>query len=68
MLFTAEARGHVPVATEVNVCGNRLAGRFVTVPIEALEITGAIPKGVSYSELEFGPTGEGWHCRAIVDV
>ncbi|HTN78905.1 MAG TPA: archease [Acidimicrobiales bacterium] len=68
VLFDAEARGHVPTVTEVEVRDDRLVGRFSTVSIEELDITGAIPKGVSYSDLEFGATESGWHCRAMVDV
>lgn len=68
VLFDADARGHVPTHTAVEVRGDRLAGRFTTLSIEELDITGAIPKGVSYSDLEFGPTETGWHCRATVDV
>ena len=68
VLFDADARGHVPIATEVEVRGDHLVGRFTAVPIEELDITGSIPKGVSYSDLEFGHGTEGWHCRATVDV
>ncbi|MGZ6954883.1 MAG: archease [Acidimicrobiia bacterium] len=68
VLFYADAQGHVPTRTEVEVRGDRLVGKFTTVEIEQLDIIGAIPKGVSYSDLEFGPTANGWHCRATVDV
>jgi SHS2 domain-containing protein len=68
VLFDADARGHVPIATEIEVRGDHLVGRFTTVPIEDLDIIGSIPKGVSYSELEFGTSGGGWQCRATVDV
>lgn len=68
VLFDAEARGHVPTVTEVDVRGDHLVGTFTTVPVEELDITGAIPKGVSYSGLEFRATDTGWHCRATVDV
>jgi SHS2 domain-containing protein len=68
VLFDAEARGHVPVATEVEMRGDHLVGRFTSVPIEELDIVGAIPKGISYSDLEFGRGESGWHCRATVDV
>jgi SHS2 domain-containing protein len=68
VLFDADARGHVPILTEVEVRDDRLVGTFTTVSIEELDIIGAIPKGVSYSDLEFGPTETGWHCRATVDV
>lgn len=68
MLFDADARGHVPTTTEVEVRGDRLVGTFTTVPIEEVDVTGAIPKGVSYSDLEFGAIEGGWHCRATIDV
>jgi SHS2 domain-containing protein len=68
VLFAADACGRLPVVTEVEVQGDRLAGRFTYVPIENVEITGSIPKGVSYSDLEFGRRARGWHCRATIDV
>ena len=68
VLFDADARGHIPTVTEVEVRGDHLVGRFTTVSIEEVDITGAIPKGVSYSDLGFGLTEAGWHCRATVDV
>lgn len=68
ILFAAEARGHVPVATEVEVRGDHLVGWCSALPIEELDITGSIPKGVSYSDLEFRRGDLGWHCRATIDV
>jgi SHS2 domain-containing protein len=68
VLFDADARGHVPIGTEVEVRGDHLVGRFTTVPIEELDIVGSVPKGISYSELELGPAEPGWHCRATIDV
>jgi SHS2 domain-containing protein len=68
VLFDADARGHVPTLTEVAVHGDRLVGNFTTVPIEEVDITGSIPKGVSYGDLEFGITEARWQCRATIDV
>lgn len=68
LLFDAEARGHVPVGTELEVRGDHLVGRFTAIPIEEVDVIGSIPKGVSYSDLEFGQSDGGWHCRATVDV
>lgn len=68
LLFGADARGRVPVATEVEVRGDHLIGRITAVPIEEVAIVGSIPKGVSYSELEFGHRDGGWVCRTVVDV
>lgn len=68
ILFDADVRGHVPVATEVEVRGDHLVGRCAALPIEELDIIGPIPKGISYSQLEFGRSDHGWHCRATIDV
>jgi SHS2 domain-containing protein len=68
VLFDADARGHIPTVTELEVRGDHLVGTFTTVPIEEIDVTGAVPKGVSYSDLEFGRTDGGWRCRATVDV
>lgn len=68
ILFDADARGHVPIATEVEVRGDHLVGRITAVPIEDVAIVGSIPKGVSYSDLEFERSDGGWRCRAVVDV
>lgn len=68
VLLAADARGHVPIAAAVDVRGDHLVGTFTTVALEELDVIGAMPKGVSYSDLEFGPTESGWRCRATVDV
>jgi SHS2 domain-containing protein len=68
VLLDADARGHLPTITEVDVRGDHLVGTFTTVPIEEVDIIGSVPKGVSYSDLEFRPAATGWHCRATVDV
>lgn len=68
VLFDAEARGHVPTFARVEVRGDHLVGTFTVVPTEDLDVIGSIPKGISYHGLEFGPTEDGWHCRATVDV
>lgn len=68
VLFDADARGRVPIATEIEVRGDCLLGRFIVVPVDDVDIVGPIPKGVSYSDLEFGPSPTGWRCRATVDV
>ncbi len=68
VLYLVEVVGRVPIAADVAVHGDRLTGRFATVPAGSLVATGAVPKGVSYGDLEIGPVGEGWRCRATVDV
>ncbi len=68
VVFRAEARGHVVICSEVEARRDRLVGTLTSVPIEDVDVIGPIPKGVSYSDLEFGPTASGWYCRATVNV
>jgi SHS2 domain-containing protein len=68
ILFDVDVRGHVPVTTEVEVRGDHLVGWCSALPIEELDIIGPIPKGISYSDLEFRRSDIGWHCRATIDV
>lgn len=68
VLLDAEARGHVPTLTRINVRGDHLVGSFTSVGIEDVDVTGSIPKGVSYQDLEFGRADGGWFCQATVDV
>lgn len=68
VIVDAEARGHVPTVARVEVCGDRLAGTFTSVSVEEVDVTGPIPKGVSYHDLEFERTDGGWRCHATVDV
>ena len=57
VLLDADARrAHPDITGVVEVHGDHLVGRFTTVSIEEVDITGAIPKGVSYSDLGFGLT------------
>jgi SHS2 domain-containing protein len=43
-------------------------GTFLVAPVGAVEPTGATPKGVSRSELQFALEGRRWRARVIVDV
>lgn len=45
-----------------------VTGELLVVPLEAREVTGASPKGVSRSDLRLGPDDGGWSARAIIDV
>lgn len=45
-----------------------LMGRFRAVPADAVTQTGAVPKGVSRSELALVNDGTTWRCRVVVDV
>ena len=43
-------------------------GAFLVAPVEAVVPTGALPKGVSRSDLFFGLERDRWRARVIVDV
>lgn len=61
--------GLVTVAAELtDAPDGSVTGELVVVPLEAREVTGASPKGVSRSALRLGPDDGGWSARAIVDV
>ncbi len=68
VLLDADARGHVPTVTRVEVRGDHLVGTFTLVATEDVQVVGSVPKGVSYHDLQFGPDDAGWRCRATVDV
>jgi SHS2 domain-containing protein len=68
VLVLVEVDELVPSASSVEARGERLLGTFSVVPAAAAEVTGSIPKGVSYQGLVFSPAAGGWRCRATVDV
>lgn len=45
-----------------------VTGELLAVPLDAVEVTGAAPKGVSRSGLELSRHDGGWAARAIIDV
>lgn len=45
-----------------------LTGALRAVPVGAVEVCGAVPKGVSRSGLEMRRTASGWRARAVIDV
>ncbi len=68
VLASVDAEGLVPRAARLARRGDELAGELDLVPLDAVEATGSGVKGVSYQGLSFGPDGDGWRCRATVDV
>ena len=69
VLVDVEVHGAVAIAAHVDVEGDgRLAGTLTTVPVDAVEVVGPLPKGVSYHRLTFGRDDGMWRCRATVDV
>jgi SHS2 domain-containing protein len=69
VIFAVDALDEVPVTVElVERADGTLEGFLATVPGERLEVVGAVPKGVSRSDLRFGRFGGQWRCRVLVDV
>ena len=66
-LLDADGLVVVDVALEEEEDGN-FDGTFFVAPVDAVVPTGAAPKGISRSDLQFGAHGTLWRARAIVDV
>ena len=68
-LYAIDALGAVPVDVTLRPTPDGgLDGVFTTVPADAVEVVGAIPKAVAYSDLMLAQTGGLWRCRFTVDV
>ncbi|MGD9702996.1 MAG: archease [Acidimicrobiia bacterium] len=68
VLLYIDAGGRVPIATQVRLCGDRLAAHLALAAPATDDVIGSTPKGVPYHDLTFGPRDGGWHCRATIDV
>jgi SHS2 domain-containing protein len=69
VIFLVDAEGRVPVAARVVASDGGLWGEFDTVAVDRVEEVGALPKGVSRTDVEMQPRdGGGWQCRVLVDV
>lgn len=68
VLLDADALGRVPTGCRLEVAGDHLRGELAVVPAEGVEPVGPVPKGVAWHGLAFGREGDGWRCRATVDV
>ncbi|MQA86809.1 MAG: archease [Streptosporangiales bacterium] len=68
-IYQIEVHDRVPVDVEVaeDSDGGGIV-RFATVPTDSVEPVGAIPKGVSWHDLQFGCSGGTWRCHVTVDV
>ena len=68
-LYVIDALGVVPVDVELRPTQDGgLEGVFTTVSADAVEVVGAVPKAVAYSDLVLAQTGGLWRCRFTVDV
>lgn len=69
VIYVVEVLGRVPVSVHLDEHEDgSVRGSFGTIPAEQVEATGALPKGVSRSDLVCEQRGQLWRCRAIVDV
>lgn len=69
VIYSAEVLGLVPASAElIDAEDGGLAGSIDAVPVQAVEIVGAVPKGVSHEALELREEDGRWSCRATVDV
>lgn len=69
VIYVVEALGKVPVGVDLDEhADGSVRGFFETFPAERLEATGAVPKGVSRSDLEFRRRDRRWFCHALLDV
>nr|WP_225851121.1 archease [Streptomyces sp. HPF1205] len=69
VVFRVEVDGEVPVGVDARATGDgALEVRLAVAPLAEMEITGAAPKGVSWSDLRVGPYADGWCCAVTIDV
>ena len=64
-----DVSGEVPAFATLNdEADGSVIGTLHLVPAEVVEVTGALPKAVARSGLEFGASRGKWRCRVVVDV
>ena len=70
VIYRLDADGEIPVSVAVRpVPEGGVAVSFALVPVAAAEITGAVPKAASLTELRCAPDAAGrWSCAVTVDV
>ncbi|MGR3938864.1 archease [Streptomyces sp. BRA346] len=68
VIFRLEVAGRLVVEVEADACDGALEVRLALAELAAVEIIGAVPKGVSWHRLLIGPDPYGWSCAVTVDV
>lgn len=69
VVYVIDVVGRVPVGVCLEDAEDGgVSGFFETVPLEDVEVIGAVPKGVSRSGLAFEQEAGRWRCQALVDV
>lgn len=70
-LFLLDAEDRVAVGAELSGTDvGCVTGRLLTVPTGHVELTGTVPKAITYHGLEIGPDegSGGWRCRVTLDL
>jgi SHS2 domain-containing protein len=67
-LYVLDMSGQVPLATTIAGINDYVHGSFALADVTDRELIGSVPKGISLSGLRFGPDGDHWRCRFIVDL
>jgi SHS2 domain-containing protein len=70
VIYLLEVRRAVPIGGEVrNTAEGGLEVTFDLVPVEEVQLTGAVPKAITYHDLKIGRIADGvWECRVTIDV
>ncbi|KUO14989.1 archease [Streptomyces dysideae] len=68
VVFRLEVDGRVTVDLEADTVDDGIEVRLALAGLTDVEITGAVPKGVSWHGLHIGPDPYGWSCAVTVDV
>ncbi|TPQ15477.1 archease [Streptomyces sporangiiformans] len=73
VVYRLEVHGQVPLDVEVEEVeaeepDGSLDVRLAVADLSDVEITGAVPKAVSWNELHIGPGPYGWSCAVTIDV
>lgn len=67
-VFRLEVHGEVPVDVEVQPAGDGVEVRLAVTRLDAVPVTGALPRGVPWNELRLAPDAYGWSCGVTVDM
>lgn len=71
VIFDLDVADRVPISATVRPDPNDATGLEIRCEcgnIRGAELTGSVPKAVSWHELEIGTDGRGWRCRVTVDI
>jgi SHS2 domain-containing protein len=69
VIYLVDTRGLVPIEVTLTAGPDgSLTGCLDFVPVDAVEPVGAVPKGVSWSDLVLEQRGARWWCHVLLDV